>query len=333
MAFLLPITLVGIRPIISGQPVVNFTLPDSSCVGAQINITNLTTGGSTFYWSFCSGNANTNPTGVNIGDPGNLLNIPTYLTLVKDSNNCYCFISCQGDGIIRYYLGTSFGNYPISWTDLGTFGGLLGNDIEGIQVNKENGNWYGFVCDNTTLVRLNFGNSLANTPTATDLGPFTGLNMLHGLVVIKQDTIWLGFANCSASDKFVRFNFGTSLSNIPTLTDFGNLGILVSPATLCIVQDNLLWYGFIGDTGFVRLTFGNSLLNTPIAQYLGTGETGGLTLIRDCDSIGGYFVTYSTSLLYKLLFPEGITGNVTAQLLGDIGNLNRPHSFSDLPSW
>src|SRR5271157_3839458 len=78
--------LQGIQSTLTGQPLVNFNLPDSSCVGAQINITNLTTGGSTFYWNFCSGNANYNPTGMNIGNPGGLLNVPTYITLLQDGN-------------------------------------------------------------------------------------------------------------------------------------------------------------------------------------------------------------------------------------------------------
>jgi uncharacterized protein (TIGR02145 family) len=333
--FYLVLILSGFQPTISGQPVVNFTLPDSSCVGAQITITNLTTGGSTFFWSFCSGNANNDPTGVNIGNPGNLLNVPTYVTLAQDSINCYSFISCQFAGIIRYYHGTTFSHDPISWTNLGTFGGLLGNSIEGIQVKKDNGNWYGFVNDNTTLVRLNFGNSLANTPTAVDLGPFTGLVMLHGLVVIKQDSIWLGFATCTTGDKLVRFNFGTSLANIPTLTDFGNFGIMTSPGALCIVEEDTLWYGLAMDVGLDRLEFGSSLLNTPTAQNLGNpggfNSPGGLTLLRDCDLTSGFFTNYLTvGQLGKLLFTGGVGGTVTGQILGDIGDLNKPHSFSEI---
>ena len=84
LSFYTIIILLGIQISISGQPVVNLTHPDSSCVGAQINITNLTSGGSTFFWNFCSGNTNSDPTGVNIGNPGNLLNIPTYMLRVQD---------------------------------------------------------------------------------------------------------------------------------------------------------------------------------------------------------------------------------------------------------
>ncbi len=329
--------LLGVQLKISGQPVVDFTLPDSSCIGAQITITNLTTGGSTFYWNFCSGNTTNDPTGVNIGNAGGLLSVPTYMTLVQDGNNCYSFISCQQAGIIRYYHGTTFNHNPISWTNFGTFSGILGTSIEGIQVKKDNGNWYGFVCNNTTLVRLDFGVSLANTPTAIDLGPFSGLIMLHGLVVMKEGTTWMAFANCSTGDKFVRFNFGNSLTNIPTITDFGDLGVLINPGPLCIVKENLLWYALMinGNASISRLTFGNSLLNVPTGENLGNPggvlSGGGLSIVRDCDLTSGYFTKYLTNgQLGKLIFTGGVTGTVTGQVLGNIGNLNLPHSFSEI---
>ena len=335
--FFLPgILIIGIHSQITGQPVVNFSLPDSSCVGSTINIINLTTGGTTYYWNFCSGNPNSDPTGLNIGNPGNQLNVPTYLTLANDGTDCYSFISCQVAGIIRYYHGSSFSNNPIGWTTLGKFG-VLGPSIEGIQVKKDNGNWYGFVNNNTTLVRLDFGASLTNTPTALDLGPFTGLVMLHGLIVIQEGSTWYGFATCSTGNKLVRFNFGSSLSNIPTLTDFGNLGMIIDPAPLCIIQDNSLWYGFLNQNSInlVRLDFGNSLANVPVPINLGNpggyNSAGGLTIDRDCDLVSGYFTNYLTNgQLGKITFTGGVTGTVSGQILGNIGNLNKPHSFSEI---
>ncbi len=330
------IILLGIQLTISGQPVVNFTLPDSSCVGTQINITNLTTGGSTFYWNFCSGNTNFDPTGINIGNPGDLLDVPTYITLVKDGNDCYSFISCQVAGVIRYYHGTSFSHNPISWTNLGKFG-ILGDLPEGIQIKKENGNWYGFVCNNTTLMRLDFGNSLDNTPTAIDIGPFPLLNIAHGLEIIKQGTTWLGFGSGAFPNSFWRLNFGTSLTNIPTIQHFGNFGVFYTPGPICIVQENSLWYMMItaGNESIARLSFGTSLFNTPTAENPGNpgglNNQIGLTILRDCETKTGYFLNYiPTGQLGKLTFTGGITGIVTSEILGNIGDLTRPHSFSEV---
>ncbi|MEI6434315.1 MAG: PKD-like domain-containing protein, partial [Bacteroidota bacterium] len=313
-----------------------FISPDTVCAGEAITVTNTTTGGSSYYWNFCSGNANQNPTGINIGNPGNLLDIPTYLTLVQSGTNYWSFVSCQGVGVVRYFHGNSFKNNPLSWTNLGTFGGTITFSEEGIQVKEDNGQWYGFVCSDTKLVRLNFGNSPGNTPTASSLN-FSGLNMLHGLVIIKEGTTWLGFATCSTGNKMVRFNFGASLTNTPVMTDFGNFAGFSTPAALCIMQENSLWYGLVmaGGNTISRITFGTSLLNTPTGTNLGNpgglNSAGGLTLLRDCESTIGYYTNYlSPGQLGKLTFPTGITGTVTGQVLGNIGNLAQPHSFSEL---
>jgi len=316
---------------------VDFTSPDTVCVGAPVNITNLTQGGTSFYWNFCSGNVNNDPAGLNIGNPGGLLSVPTYLTLVKQNDSCFSFISCQGVGVIRYYHGTSFANNPVSWTNLGTFG-LIGPNEEGIQVKSENGSWYGFVNNNTTIIRLNFGTSLMNTPTATNIGPFPSFNMAHGLVITQEGTTWVGFVTCSLGQKLVQLNFGNSLANIPVATDFGSIGgALTGPSAICLVKENFIWYAIVmsGDNNLARLTFGASLLNAPTGVNLGNpggfNAAGGLTLLRECSSTTGYWTNYLVNgQLGKLTFPNGITGSVTGTILGNIGGLAQPHSFSEI---
>jgi len=109
---------------ISAQPVlVNFSFPDTICTGPLINITNQTSGGSTYYWNFCSGNTSYDPTGVNIGNPGNLLNIPVYMTLPRTKSNSYFFITNQKtQSVICQNFGSSFGINPITSKILGFFG-------------------------------------------------------------------------------------------------------------------------------------------------------------------------------------------------------------------
>lgn len=316
--------------------VIGFVAPDTVCTGEPINITNTSTGGSTWYWNFCTGNANQNPVGTNIGNPGSLLSVPTYITLVKQGTECFSFVSCQGVGVVRYFHGASFKNNPVSWTNLGTFGGTITFNQEGIQVKEEDGQWYAFVCSDTKLVRLNFGTSLWNNPSSTSLN-FSGLNMLHGLVIIREGTTWIGLATCSTGNKMVRFNFGNSLANTPVITDFGNFGVLNSPGALCLAQENSTWYGLITNAGntLARISFGASLLNMPTAFNLGNpggfNSPVGITVLYECESAIGYWVNYlSPGQLGRLTFPSGLAGPVTGQVLGNIGNLDKPHGFSEL---
>lgn len=329
--------------VVSSPPcnlIAEFTVPDTICVGAPVTIANQTSGGSTYYWSFCSGNTSYDPVGVNIGNPGSLLNIPVYMALAKDGNTCFSFITNQGtQSVIRLNHGTSFSNNPVTSTDLGSFG-MLTDGVLGIEVKQESGQWYAFVCNNTNIVRLSFGASLDNTPTATMLGPYPMLNVAHCIEILNENGIWVGYLTCSTGNKLVRLNFGNSLLNTPVLTDLGAPGALNIPASFKLIQESGNWYAMVANTGnntHTRLSFGSSLLNNPTGVNLGTIcpgiSPGGIALIRDCEGTNGFQLNYSTSssdLIWRLNFPAGITGPVTGTSLGNIGNLSRPAHFSDL---
>ena len=324
---------------LKGQ-VATFLSPDTVCVGNQVYITNQSTPGQTYYWSFCSGNSLSNPLGSNIGNPGNLLNVPSYITLVKDGNICYSFVSSRESlSVVRYNHGTSFSNNPISWTNLVGFG--MTNYILGIKICKDNGQWIGFVCNNNSIVRLNFGSSPGNSPAGITLGPYSTLNSAHCIDIINEGGIWVGYLTCQVGNNLVRLNFGNSLLNTPILTDLGTVnGTLNMPTSYRIINEKGIWYALVANDGnntLTRLTFGTSLFNDPAGVNLGPAiqstTLGGITLIRDCEGTTGFQLNYSASspdLIWRLNFPSGITGPVTGTSLGNIGNMNRPAHFSEL---
>jgi gliding motility-associated-like protein len=320
------------------NPEVDFLLPDTVCVNTPVAVTNLTQNGSTFYWNFCQGNANLDPVGKNLGNPSGVLSVPTYMTLAKQDDECFGFVSCQGlPGIARIQFGSSFRNDPQSAASLGSFG-VLTDDVEGIQILKDNGNWYGFINNNTTIIRLDFGTSLWKTPVVTDIGPFPQMVMGHSLTIVKEGDTWIGFATCTSISDMLRFNFGSSLTNIPTCESFGNIAGFDNPNQIALFYDNDTWYLFVAnglnDT-FSRIVFGNSLLNAPAGENL--GNPGGFLLVlglvlkSDCGRPTGYFSEYLTDgRIGKINFPAGPGGSVNSFVLGNIGSLNRPHSFSEI---
>lgn len=326
-----------------GQVVPSFSVPDTTCISAPISIVNTSSGGTTYYWNFCSGNATANPIAANIGNPGNKLSNPVYMTLVQDGNDCFSFVTNQGypGFITRNFHGTSFRNNPISSVNMLTTG-ELDHSVEAIQIKKDdNGNWYGFVNNNTTITRLNFGTSLWNTPTTTDLGPFTNISVAHGSAIVREGSIWLGFFDSApTANKLSRLNFGTSLANIPTYQDLGNVAGFNWPCQIAVIKENGLNFMLVmnySPGSLSRVEFGNSLLNAPTGSNLGNCGAiqmpVGVTALNDCETSVGYYTEYQpvpNAAIGRLSFTGGVSGTVTATNLGNTGGFGRPVSFSEI---
>src|SRR6202012_5141162 len=90
---------------------------------------------------------------------------------------------------------------------------------------------------------------LMNTPTGMNIGDSFSLKIPTNIDIVYDIGNYYGFAVNSASTEFLRYNFGSSLSNIPTVTNFGNLtnGLPVNPTSLYIVRDSFSarWFVFV----------------------------------------------------------------------------------------
>ena len=316
----------------------SFFTPDTVCVGQKFKIDNKITG-STYYWSFCTANANNAPSGINLGNPGNNLTDPQFITIIKDSTECFSFIADPGNQtVIRNYHGKSFRNSPVSSYKITAppFSGV----IKGIQVKKDQGDWYGFVANGSSMTRLFFGASLMNNNPSFITIPLNGVNSAMGLVIVKQGNDWIGFTVDDQSNNLTRFSFGASLSNTnPTIDNLGNIGFLSAPGSLALTIDNNKWYMLInnqGDNTISRLSFGNSLLLTPTGENLGNvgglEQNTGITLLHDCNYYHGFVINNQTDQnnLVQLNFPSGITGPVYGMPLPNVGNLNRSYGISEI---
>lgn len=184
-----------------------------------------------------------------------------------------------------YYWGFCSGylkNTPAG-NDLGAGFGF--NNADAIEIAKDGGNYYGFVANTGTqeLLRLNFGNSLANVPTVTSLGTLNNtLPQLTSSLSITKDTSgkWFMFAaggNTAGNASFARFDFGTSLANTPNSVNFGNPNNLMkSPCGINVAFDGFNYYGYMVDkqtNQLLRLNFGNNLSLTPILTSWGNVGT------------------------------------------------------------
>jgi len=201
----------------------------------------------------------------------------------------------------------------------------------------DNGHYYGFLTNNSPggLVRLDFGNSLLNAPTAAYLGNFGSIpDGCQGIQVVKEGNNWYaliagGDPGANSTPRILRAAFGTSLANTPTVTNWGNIGNLAYPHDLYVFKDVNNWYGFVANyanSTITRFSFGTDFTGTPTAVNLGTlgginGPTG-LCPIND-NGIWRLFVTsFNGNTLSRIDFGNSLLNTPSGSAnLGNPGNL------------
>lgn len=208
----------------------------------------------------------------------------------------------------------------------------------------DNGNYYAFVVNNTPggIVRLNFGNSLLNTPIVTNLGNFNGSipNSAQGLQVLKANGIWYAFVVggdplIGISSRIVKLDFGSSLNNVPIHTNWGNIGDMDYPHDLFIFQEGNQWYGLtvnLRSNTITKFEFGPNFSDLPVAINLGNigslNLPSGICPIND-NGVWRVFVSnFGNSTLSRLDFGSSMLMTPSGVNLGNIGNaLNNPRDL------
>ena len=309
----------------------SFIVPDTVCVNQTFTIQNTSTGSiNSTYWNFCTSSVVLTQS-VNLGTSAS--SFPVFMSINNDAGSYYAFVSHNfPGGMSRFDFGTSLNNIPTS-INLGNFGGQMPGNSEGIVIEQEGTNWYGVVVGGPigTIARMDFGTTLANTPTVVSMGNIGTLSYPHRLKVIHAGGNKYGFTVNRNSNTITRFDFGNSLSNIPTGTNLGNIGNMSGPNDFDIVYVNGNWHMFVtndGNNTLVRLDFGNSLLNTPTGTNLGTigvSNLRGISIDITCGGINGQ-VTSQGNNFYNLNFPTGPTGPANTSLVGN-STFTFPHSI------
>lgn len=143
---------------------------------------------------------------------------------------------------------------------------------EGINIVKDNANWYGFVSsrDNDKLFRLDFGSSIKNSPAIIDLGNPAGL--VRGpkeIKFIKEGDNWYGVLLNYGTSNLVLLSFGNYLNNTPTASNIGNLSNWNTLRGADLVQTNDSLVLIVSSSNNNKLTlinFGSSITNMPTSD-------------------------------------------------------------------
>ena len=314
----------------------SFTLPLEVCVNEPFNITNTSQNITTSYWNFCGININNPLEGTSISNPD--FSNPVFIDIIETDNEYIGFLTNNNGGLVQLNFGNSLLNTPQT-NNLGSLN-ALGTQTEAIQIIKDQDQWKGFIIGGLASVagefflRLDFGTSLNNMPTITNLGNIGNLAYPHDLHIFKENGNWFGWTINRLSSTLTRFSFGNSLDNTPTAENIGNLGDLNSPSGFVPIFQNGNWHIFIANqhnNTLTRLDFGNQLSNIPTSQNLGDLGFQGprdVLITEICGSFVGVVANKSNNTLTFLDFGSDLLSIPNAFDLGNIGNLDFPHSFS-----
>lgn len=205
------------------------------------------------------------------------------LDILKDANNNWHGYSVDGKNLIHYYWGANLNSVP-------TVNTMPFNNSfywpYSITVKQYGSEWVAFVVNRafSSIVRLDFGNNLSGTPSATTLTPSGGfLNAPVNIALQQVAGSWYALITNIGSgggpgggDKLVRWNFGTNLKNTsPTHTDLGNPSNLFrNPRGLAIISNCDTTFALAAnetDRKMIKIDFvGGTITGAPSATDLGT---------------------------------------------------------------
>ena len=183
---------------------------------------------------------------------------------------------------------------------------------------------------------------LMNAPTGVNLGNNFGFHVPSNIDIVYDSGTYYGFVVNAETTEFLRLNFGSSLTNIPTVTNFGNLvhGLPVNPTSLFILKDTLSQNWFIFVTGgfttatssIGRIDFGRHLNNPKpnVANFTNYNNVldypKGIFVAQDASNFWyGYVVNHNTSELIRLDFSFNVSNTPQMFDYGNVsGNLQNP---------
>jgi PKD repeat protein len=169
------------------------------------------------------------------------------------------------------------------------------------------------------------------TPTTTFL--VAGSTFFRARVfrmVQAQNEWWYGFAIDQPNNLLVRFDFGNSPDNVPTIVSLGNpASSFQNPLDLHFVSENNNWFALVANTSgnnLLRLNFGSDLTSAPTVTNLGSFSgilqaPGGVHAIRENGNLFAFVSNGSSSQVVSLSFGSSILNTPTASVIPVSGSV------------
>lgn len=116
-------------------------------------------------------------------------------------------------------------------------------------------------------------NDFNQSPIISSIGAVGGLSLPTSVAMIQEGGSWFAFIVNRGSNKITRLDYGSDPTSLPTSTDLGTFGGLVTPDEISMLKHDGVWYAFIttdaAPYNLIRLEFINGIDSTPASTNLG----------------------------------------------------------------
>ncbi|MEQ1587063.1 MAG: PKD domain-containing protein [Cyclobacteriaceae bacterium] len=252
---------------------------------------------------------------VDLGNPAGELNGAYDFQMYQESNNWYGLVVNTGSNVLlRLNFGNNLQSTP-SVQNLGSFGVL--NTPNGIFLTSFNGSLSAFVTNGVTseIVRIDFGNSILNSPTASSFS-ISGGSGLRGITITRECDRWFGLVTSYSNGKVFWLDFINGLNQTPQSGEITFFTSYNFPANVSIALDGGEYYAFIQSAlgEQYRLSFGSSILDKTgagvnLGNYGISGENFALELIKVDSDWFGFSIDLANRRLVRLTFPTSCDAN------------------------
>ena len=323
------------RDFIIGEPTmpyVSFSVPDTVCIGEQLRIDNLSENASKYYWGFCD--QLTGESTIESLDERSTLGAVFSMKGTESSGEYHLFIvSFTGNQINRIDYKDQLDDQT-AIVSLGNIGGVL-NSPSAIELVQQGSNWYGFVTNfgNNSLIRLEFGTSLTNTPQAQSLGNIGGLLEQPVSVdyIEESGQHYLMVANGGNTGGVVLIEFGSQLQGSPQGQRLLSIGGVSRIRGFSVIKDEEQYYGLVSSFGtneVVKVSLSGLKEEFKAQTKQSILAPVNVDLIEE---FGRYYglVLQRNGGLYKYSYGESLSNEATRTSLGQIGQDGNGLTFGE----